>query len=154
MESVPHLDIDLLGFSSGSREGLAVVKVDAAVGDIQCSQRAETRSPKSLPSERSNVVCCGKCVQDKVARERVTEAGAVINVGGCVGAPRERNIGADVERVGLIVVESEERGRRRKIRQAPVMAVYLRRLDWSRRDGFVRGGRCGASAESVPAAGF
>src|SRR6267143_2447323 len=50
--------------------------------------------------------------------ERVTEAGAVVDVRGCVRSPRHRNVGADVERVGLVMIEGEERGGKSKIRQA------------------------------------
>src|SRR5260221_257173 len=38
----------------------------------------------------------------------VAEAGAVVNVGRCVGRPRQRDVGGDVERAALIVVELAE----------------------------------------------
>ena len=40
-----------------------------------------------------------------LAGEGVVEARAVVNVGGGIGAPRESNVAAYVERVALVVVE-------------------------------------------------
>ena len=54
-----------------------------------------------------------------VAGKRVGETGTVVDVGGSVGAPGQRHIGADVERVALVVIERTP-GEIGKIRQATV----------------------------------
>ena len=52
------------------------------------------------------------------ARESVAESGAVVNVGGGIGAPREADVAAYVERVALVVIERSESGREREVGEA------------------------------------
>ena len=47
----------------------------------------------------------------RLAGETVAESGAVVNVGGGVGAPWEADVAADVERVALVMIERAESGR-------------------------------------------
>ena len=61
MKTIAQFHIDLTRIIPvESAEGEAIVKFHAAIGHVNAVREAEKRSPKSLPSETSNVVCCGK----------------------------------------------------------------------------------------------
>ena len=52
------------------------------------------------------------------AGESIAEARAVVNIGGGIGAPRQRDVAAHIERVALVMIERSEFGRRRVIGKA------------------------------------
>ena len=87
----------------------------------------------------------------------VAEAGAVIDVGGSVGVPGQRDIAADVERVALVVVERAESGEERDIGQSAgdgaaafgdLIGIGEVKL---RRDGRMRGERSVSSQPRITA---
>ena len=51
------------------------------------------------------------------AGESVAEAGAVVNVGGSVGPPGERDVASEIQGVALVVIEGKEWAGWRKVRQ-------------------------------------
>src|ERR1700674_408678 len=116
MKSVAQFDIDLARVvPMETAEGLAVVEVHAAVGHVQGIQRCGDALAEVLANRKvERGVLWQMASRIRAARERVTEAGAVVDVRGCIRAPRQGNVGTDVERVCLIVVEGDERGGRRK----------------------------------------
>src|ERR1700740_1535236 len=97
-------------------ESDAVIKFDAAIGDVDGVQRrgkafaeifAERKIESRVPGQISaGIRLTGKCIG---------ESGAVINIGGSVGVPGKSNIAAEVEGVALIVIERRESGGRGKI---------------------------------------
>ena len=100
-------------------EGLAVIEIHPPVGHIQSIHRRREALPEILAQRKiERRVPRQMPLGEWSAHEGVTESRAVIDVGGDVGAPRQRNVRSDIERVGLIVIESEERSRRRKVRQS------------------------------------
>ena len=84
MESIADLDINLPWVVPvEATEGLAVVKVDSAVGHVQSIQRrgkplAEVLTQRHIESSVSRQVVSGI----RLARESVAEAGAVVDVAG------------------------------------------------------------------------
>src|SRR5258708_761732 len=109
-EPIPQPDIDFAWvIPVEATKGLDIIEFDAAVGDVQCVQRcgsslAEILAQREIEGGVSGEVAAGI----RTAWVGVAEAGAVVNVGRCVGTPRQRDVGADVERVALIVVELAE----------------------------------------------
>src|SRR5712691_6031904 len=120
MESVAKFDIDLARVvPMKASEGLAVVEVHAAVGHVQGIQRCGDALAEVL-TDREIESCVLRQVITGIGlvNESVTEAGAVIDVGGSERPPRKADIPANVEGVALVVIEGKERSRRGKIRQA------------------------------------
>ena len=95
-----------------SAEGYAVVEFDAAVGYVERVDRGGEAFAEIFAQGQiecgvlreivAGIGLAGKCVG---------EAGAVVDVGGGVGAPGESDIAADVEGVALVVIERARVGR-------------------------------------------
>ena len=75
-------------------EGLAIVKIHSTVSHVQCIQRRRHALAEIFAyREIEGGVLRQMALRIRLTDESVTEARAVINVGGKVGAPRQRNVG-------------------------------------------------------------
>src|SRR5260370_34376339 len=124
MNLVAQLDIDfsrVVEMSASKRQ--AIIEQEVAIGDIQTVQR----NPYALAESLAQRYVEGR-VARKVIRRRIAigEARAVIDVsrGGCF--PGKGYVKASIQRVSLIVVESEKSCRRGK--RCPTAACYRHSL--------------------------
>jgi hypothetical protein len=87
-------------------EGLAVVKIDPAIGHIQRVQRCGDPLAEIL-AEGKIEGCVLRQVVPRIrgARICVTEAGAVVNIRRGIGSPRKIDYAAEVESIALVVIE-------------------------------------------------
>ena len=120
MESIAKFGVNLArSVPVKTAEGLAVVELDAAVGDVESVERSRETLAEILAKRKiERGVLRQMVTRIRLVYECITEAGTVIDVGGRIGPPRKGDVAAEVERVALVVIECEERSRRRKIRQA------------------------------------
>jgi hypothetical protein len=118
MESVAQFGINLPRVVPvETSEGLAVVEVHAAVGYVQGIQRCGDALAEVLANRNVERGVLRQMVAGiGLVNECVTEAGAIIDVGGCVGAPGKGDVAANVQSVALVVIEGKKRSRRGKIR--------------------------------------
>ncbi len=112
MEAIAEFDVDFARVVPvESSEGNAVIEFDTAVGYVHGVQR----SGKALAEIFADGKIEGGVLRQigagiRLAWESVAEAGAVVDVGGGVGAPRERDVAAHVEGVALVVIERRQAG--------------------------------------------
>jgi len=105
-----------------SAERETVVVENALVSDIESRDRCGEVLPKILAEGDIEGGVAGEIVAlvglAGDAGLSVAEAGAVVDVGRGIGAPRKTDVSAHVERVALVVVERTESGREREIGEA------------------------------------
>ena len=125
-EPVPQLNEKFTGIIPvESSKGDAVVEFDTAIGDVKSIHGGREALTKIFAQRQIERCMAGEIAAGiGLARESISEAGAVVDVGGGIRAPRERDIGADVERVALVVIERAEARAwiaeiRGEIRQSP-----------------------------------
>src|ERR1700722_12018039 len=111
MKTVAEFDVDFAGIvPMESAESYAVVEFHAAVGDIDCVYGGGELVAEILAQSYVERCVLRQIVSGiRLAGKGVGETGAVIDVGGSVGAPGEGQIAADIERVALVVIEGAPR---------------------------------------------
>ena len=114
MESITEFGINLPRvIPVEPAEGLAVVEFDAAVGDVQGVKRGGESLTKVLPQGKIKGCVLREVVAGiRLTGEGIAEAGAVVNVSGGVGPPRESDVAPDIESVALVVIQRKERSGR------------------------------------------
>ena len=117
MESITEFRINLSWIVPvETAEGLAVVEFHAAVGDVDAVDRCGESLAEVFAQGKIERGVLWKVIAGiGLPGERITEAGAVIDVGGGVRVPGQCDFATDVESVTLVVIEREKRARGRKI---------------------------------------
>src|SRR6266567_6182412 len=103
-----------------SPEGDAVVEFDAAVRYIDGVYGGGDALAEILSQSEVERGVLGQIISGiRLAGESIRETGAVINIGGSVGAPRQSGVPAEVERIALVVIERAP-GERGKIGESAI----------------------------------
>ena len=112
VEPEAHLDKDLPGIvpMETSKRG-AVIEFDPPVGDVDCIQRSGDAFAEVLAERQIEGGVSGKIAAGiRRIRERIAEPRTIVNVGGSVGAPRQRDVGPEVQSVALVMVKRAQAG--------------------------------------------
>ena len=129
MKLVAHRHIDFARVVPvKAAEGQAVIEDHAAIGDVKDSHRRGKSLAPIFPQRH---------IEGRVRRQigigiwgagnvfqTVTEARAIVHIGGGEAAPREVHVAADVEGIPLVMVERRKIHKQRKVGQAAVDGAF------------------------------
>src|ERR1035438_5035168 len=120
MEAIAKFDVNFPWIVPvESAEGNAVIEFYAPVGNVDGIQRSGKALAKIFSEGKIESCMLRQVIPGiRLSGKCIGETRPIVNVGGGVDAPRERDIAANIQRIALVVVERRETCGQGKIRES------------------------------------